>query len=123
MEKVDKHRAIADSYEGGMTLKQCAEHHKCVIGTVRHALKKYDIKPRSRASRSDDYTPPERKQKEPKERFHRAQVDVVPMRHEHPIKADILKIAAESCKKLGGFAQIDGQYAVVDITKFQVIQK
>lgn len=119
----DKHKQIADAYESGLTMDQCVEKFTCAKGTVRHALKKHGIKPRSRAYRSDSYTPPERKPKEPKERFYRAQIEPPEPVRTHPVKADILKIAAESCKKLGGFAQIDAQYAVVDITKFQVIQK
>lgn len=48
----DRNRDICIAYLQGATLDQCAEMFETSVGSVRHALKSNNVKPRSRSYRS-----------------------------------------------------------------------
>ncbi len=112
------HRKIADDYAAGATLKQCASKYNCAVGSVRHAIKKYGIEPRSRNYRSKSM--PDGTEKTFEAPHHKNSLCFRTKPVEYPARELILRQAAEACNRLGGLAQIDDRYMVIDTSLYQV---
>lgn len=110
----DKHKKLADDYRSGMTLQRCAEVNNCSIGSVRLALKKYGIPSRSKSGKPAPATT----QAEELPR-HRNALNTRSKPTPRPTRDTILKEAARACARLGGIAQIDGRYVVIDTTIYK----
>lgn len=117
------HRSIAHAYQTeGLTLQQCAARFKCAVGSVRYALEKHGVNPRSRGYRSTRReagpVPQENKQV-----FTKGSLDFRNGPDKRPAQTAIQQMAIQACARLGGIAQIDDRYIIVDTTRFKIEER